>query len=116
LITSKIKREKKYVTSSYFDDIKELRRSKFETDYRDLYRNSAFDISKLQRAYVVKEIELFRLGCFELNEWVSKQSNDNLANINTVYAGQDWTEIDAKEIIVKDTSEIADPDNLETDS
>lgn len=111
MILSKTRRNKKIVTSSYFDDIKTLRKSRYETDYRDLYRNSNFDISKLKGAYAIQEIILWRKGCWELSDYVTKLGNHQLENLQTEYFGSDYTEY--TDPIIEGPSDrlIADPDN-----
>ena len=110
MITSKTKGKKTYLSSSYFDDIKMLRRSRSDTDYRDLYRNTTIDVARLQGAYVVQEIILWRKGCIELSDHVSKLSNHQLEGIVTVYMGQDWNDtINDKETFT--IGDIASPDD-----
>jgi len=110
MIKTTQRRNKKYVTSSYFDDIRTLRRSKFDTDMRDLRRNYNFDVYRLQQAYVSQEIALWKRGCWELSDYVAKLPNDQLKDLETVYMGQDWAEL--KDETVETVQRIiADPDN-----
>jgi hypothetical protein len=79
-----------------------LKKSKFETDYRDLYRNSEFNIEKLKLAYVIQEIKLWRMGCYELSKYVSDLPKTQLENVYADYVGEDY---DA--LLAKDEMEIA---------
>jgi len=111
MIVTKVKRNKKIITSSYFEDIKELKRSKYETDYLDLKRNSEFDIPKLQKAYLIQEILLWRKGCIELSDYVNKLPNNQLEGIETFYLGRDIEEETEKDKTIAEEKVIADPDN-----
>jgi len=105
------KKNKKYLTSSYFDDIKFLKKSKYDTDYGDLKRNSTFKVDELKRAYAIQEIILWRKGCIELSDYVSKLPNDQLKDTETLYLGQDWNELEENIDLGSQTKEISDPDN-----
>jgi len=113
LIRTTIRRNKKHATSSFFDDIRLLRRSRFDTDYRDLKNGMAFDVGKLQLAYAAQEIILWRRGCMELSDYINRLPNDQLKDLVADYMGEDWTE--DKEPVAIETHDkfIADPDNEE---
>jgi acyl-CoA hydrolase len=110
MIQTKTTKTQKVITSSYFDDIKLLRSSKRETDYREMYRESQFDANKLKVAYVVHELLLFKMGCRELSDHVSKLTNEQLKGLTTNYFGA-TLEVDepiTEQVVI---TEIADPDN-----
>ena len=111
MITTKTKGSKRYLSSSFFDDIRLLRKSRFDTDYRDLKMNTSFDVNRLQQAYLVQQIILWRKGCIELSDYVSKTPIDQLKNTSTVYMGEDWVEETENIVEEKVSKEIADPDN-----
>jgi uncharacterized lipoprotein YehR (DUF1307 family) len=94
MIKVSTKGKTKHVTSSYFDDMRLMKKSEFETDYRDIKRNTKFDAIKLKAAYAVQKIILWRKGCIELNQWVSTQNNSQLQNVTTDYLGEDYYEWD----------------------
>jgi len=110
MITVKTKGKKKIVSSSFFEDLAILKKSEYETDYRDIYQNSTFDGGALKRAYAVQKITLFKKGCWELTDWVAKQSNQQLDGITTQYFGKDYEEYVEKDIIFEEKF-IADPEN-----
>lgn len=91
-ITTKTKGKIKTYSSSYFDDVRVLRKSKYETDFRDLYRNSTLNVTALQGAFAVKELSLWRMGCIELSDFVSKIPNSQLEFVRTNYMGEDYVD------------------------
>lgn len=101
--------KKKYVTSSFFKDLRLLKQSRFETDYRDLKRNTTFDTSKLQLAYVVSMIKLWKQGCQELSSYIAGLNVNQLENVVSIYEGTDYTE-DEEKVIVKSTYVPTDED------
>ena len=81
-----------HVTSTYFDDLRMIKKSEVETDYRDLHRNSNFDIAALKQSYAVQKLILFKKGCQELSEWAIQLPKDRCENITTDYMGEDYEE------------------------
>lgn len=114
MIIQSTKRNKKTVTSSFFEDIKLLRKSRHDTDYRDLKMNSNFNVMGLRQAYLVQEIILWRKGCIELSDYVSKLPNNQIEGLHTIYMGENWVEDKEDVIETATTKEIADPDNNDT--
>lgn len=90
MITIKNTKTKKIISSSYFKDIQALRSSQYETDYRDLYKNTKFDVEKLKKAYAVQAIILWKKGCAELSDYASKLLPHQLDKIETQYMGETW--------------------------
>jgi hypothetical protein len=88
---------KKHITSSFFKDISLLRASEVDTNYRQQYRerkNSSFDLDRLKLAYATQKLILFKKGCRELSEYVSKLNESQLKDITTNYIGSDYEEYD----------------------
>jgi hypothetical protein len=98
MIVTKLRGKKKHVTSSYFADLRILKQSRFETDYRELKRNTEFNTEKLQLAYVVQMIKLWKMGCQELSQYISSLNNAQLENIVPHYEGTDYREDDEKQV------------------
>jgi hypothetical protein len=94
VIVTKQRGKKKYVTSSYFADLRLLRQSRFETDYRDLKRNTKFNTEKLQLAYVVQMIKTWKMGCQELSAYIAGLNSAQVENTVAVYEGRDYIEDD----------------------
>jgi hypothetical protein len=92
MITQKTVGKKKIISSSYFDDLSFLKKSEFETDYRDIKRNTNFDSAKLKLAYTVSKIIMWKKGCAELTAHVNTLGKSQLENIETRYLGSDWIE------------------------
>jgi hypothetical protein len=92
MITQKTVGKKKIISSSYFDDLSFLKKSEFETDYRDIKRNTTFDPGKLKLAYTVSKILMWKKGCAELNAHVNGLGKSQLENVETKYMGMDWVE------------------------
>jgi hypothetical protein len=97
-IITKQRGKKKYITSSYFSDLRLLKQSRFETDYRDLKRNTEFNTSKLQLAYVIQMIKIWRMGCQELSHYIANLNNAQVENVIAVYEGADYSEYEDVEI------------------
>jgi hypothetical protein len=98
----------KHVTSSFFKDISLLRNSEVDTGYRQRYREkSDFDLNKLQLAYAVQKIILFKKGCRELTEFANKLNSHELASYCTDYIGSDYEEytgpFNLEDMMKKDT-------------
>jgi len=91
MIISKSRGIKKTVTSSYFDDVTMLRKSRSESELGKLRKEGNFNVPALQQAYLIQEIKLWKMGCNELNTWVSQRSEAELKNVTTKYMGDDVT-------------------------
>jgi hypothetical protein len=94
------------VTSTYFDDVRMIRQSKMDSKQSiyDLRKEAAkerttvqFDVGGLQVAWAAQELKLWRMGCRELSEWARTQSPNALDGVTTVYMGEDWEELLAKD-------------------
>ena len=77
------------LTSTYFEGLKDLRKSKFDTDFYDM---KGFNTNELRRQYAIQELVLFKNGCRELTEYVNKLPSNLIKDVVTVYAGQDYIE------------------------
>lgn len=85
--------KKKHATSSYFKDLSVLRSSEIDTNYRQLYREKKGDqIPRLQLAYAVQKLILFKKGCQELSDYARKLSQGELDKVVTDYVGSDYEE------------------------
>ena len=93
LVFKNYKNGKKSVTSSYFSDIAEIRRSKSETDYQGLKKDKV-DLSELKVAFAVMELTLWKKGCRELSEYVEKLNPKQLEGLTVKYMGQTVDEND----------------------
>jgi hypothetical protein len=59
------------------------------------------DVGKLQLAYVIQEIVLWRKGCAELSEWTTRQNKNQLEDVYTVYVGKDDVEETIEEAVTE---------------
>lgn len=95
-IVTTTKGSKKHLTSSYFQDISVLRSSRADWNAsKPKYwqkNEDEFDTDKLKRAYAIQEIILWRKGCIELSDYVSRLNESQLKDVTTKYMGEDYEE------------------------
>jgi len=97
-----------HISSSFYDDMKLMKRSEYDTDYRDLRYNSNMDVEKLKLSYVVQKIILWKKGTQEISQWAMQQPNDYFTrnNVKLDYIGEDWVpyeeDIDLEKATKKD--------------
>lgn len=83
--------KKRYLTSSYFDDIKAtVYEQKKELDYFGMKKNNPEMLAKLQQSWVLMEFDLWKKGCHELSEHVKNMTDAQVAQYDgTIYMGLD---------------------------
>lgn len=89
MIKTYMKGDKKYATSTYFDDMNLLKQSKKDTS-REYYNLDQQYRQKLEISYAASLIRFWHLGCKELTEWALAQHPES--DYITVYKGENWKE------------------------
>jgi hypothetical protein len=112
MIITKQRGKKKYITSSYFGDLRLLRQSRYETDYRELKRETEFNTAKLQQAYVVQMIKTWKMGCQELSQYISNLNSAQVENVVAEYWGSDYKEDEEKQIVQSDYVPTDEDENI----
>ena len=80
---------KRYATSTYFDDMTLLKQSRMDSRTLDIEDNQK---QKLSLSYATALLKFWRLGCIELSEWAQAQHSES--EYITVYKGENWKELE----------------------
>lgn len=93
MITIKtLKSGKKKISSSYFDDVKMLKKSLSETDFRGMRaeKGNIFDLETFSMENAIMQIMTWEKGCREVTNYVKDLNANQAADIETVYMGEDY--------------------------